>query len=363
MKLPVWISTVPLEPLKLLTLSITLDVGLSNTPVPRKTRVFVIDGDKVVGRGDNVRVEAFVQGIVPATGKLVVRNRSRREQQYTLEQDREIKEKFGRTLENVQDTFTYQIRLNDGVSPWFQVQTVPRPTVATITCEQEFPAYTNLKPLRRSLGDSIRGILVTGDSYIDVTPGTPRFPLLCKILDAQERLSVQVHPPANVAARLGGCRRLVVAGSGLDHVAARELALKIEEGARVPAVAHHLETVRHGHLATADGDTGLVLIVSDAAAATHAVLERARAVLRSAAVLGMPAAVIVGAETDALFEPELTPAGRIALPRIRRVAPVPGTVLSSALALQLLAERLARARGTNPDTIGRDDPRQMAAHD
>ena len=33
---------------------------------------------------------------------------------------------------------------------------------------------------------------------------TPRFPLLCKILDAQDRLSVQVHPPASVATRLGG---------------------------------------------------------------------------------------------------------------------------------------------------------------
>lgn len=31
-----------------------------------------------------------------------------------------------------------------------------------------------------------------------------RFPLLFKLLDAQERLSVQVHPPASVAAQLGG---------------------------------------------------------------------------------------------------------------------------------------------------------------
>lgn len=35
-------------------------------------------------------------------------------------------------------------------------------------------------------------------------PRTPRFPLLCKILDAQERLSVQVHPPAAAAAQLNG---------------------------------------------------------------------------------------------------------------------------------------------------------------
>jgi mannose-6-phosphate isomerase len=31
-----------------------------------------------------------------------------------------------------------------------------------------------------------------------------RFPLLVKILDAEERLSLQVHPPAHLAARLGG---------------------------------------------------------------------------------------------------------------------------------------------------------------
>lgn len=32
----------------------------------------------------------------------------------------------------------------------------------------------------------------------------PRFPLLCKLLDARDRLSVQVHPPAQVAPQLGG---------------------------------------------------------------------------------------------------------------------------------------------------------------
>src|SRR5262245_21451052 len=33
---------------------------------------------------------------------------------------------------------------------------------------------------------------------------TPRFPLLIKILDAQEKLSLQVHPSENLASRLGG---------------------------------------------------------------------------------------------------------------------------------------------------------------
>jgi mannose-6-phosphate isomerase len=39
----------------------------------------------------------------------------------------------------------------------------------------------------------------------NVKPATgDRFPLLCKILDAREKLSLQVHPPAGKAAELGG---------------------------------------------------------------------------------------------------------------------------------------------------------------
>ena len=35
-------------------------------------------------------------------------------------------------------------------------------------------------------------------------PNTPRFPLLIKILDAHEKLSLQVHPPEKIASRLRG---------------------------------------------------------------------------------------------------------------------------------------------------------------
>lgn len=38
----------------------------------------------------------------------------------------------------------------------------------------------------------------------DGLPDVPRFPLLIKILDARDDLSIQVHPPAAVAASLGG---------------------------------------------------------------------------------------------------------------------------------------------------------------
>src|SRR5437762_12344283 len=35
-------------------------------------------------------------------------------------------------------------------------------------------------------------------------PDAPRFPLLVKLLDAHENLSLQVHPPEQVASKVGG---------------------------------------------------------------------------------------------------------------------------------------------------------------
>ena len=164
-----------------------------------------------------------------------------------------------------------------------------------------------------------------------------------------------------MAAALHGCDRLLLAGSGIDAVAARELALKIEEGARMPAVAHQLETVRHGHLAAATPRTGLVLVLTDGEGRGDALLERARAVLRSARELGMPAAALIAADLGDDVPADLTPSGRAAVPLGGRVPRLAGAALATAIPLQLLAERLARARGVNPDTIGRDDPRQAAA--
>ncbi len=126
---------------------------LSSEPVPRKTRIAVPEGDRLVGVGDNVRLEAFAQGILPRNGKVEVRHRSRRAQEFSLEQNRASLGHFARTLENVQEDFAYQFTLGDGVSAGFSVRAVPRPAVATMQCEQVFPAYTGLKNVTRSLGD------------------------------------------------------------------------------------------------------------------------------------------------------------------------------------------------------------------
>jgi glucosamine--fructose-6-phosphate aminotransferase (isomerizing) len=128
--------------------------------------------------------------------------------------------------------------------------------------------------------------------------------------------------------------RVVVAGAGLDLITARELALKIAEGARIPTAAHHLETLLHGHLASDDASTAAVLVQTEAGGGRVA----RRAGLATAAVRE------IGID-------------------IAEIGPPPPTNLDAALArllwgaisLQRLTLSLAAARGVNPDLIRREE--------
>jgi glutamine---fructose-6-phosphate transaminase (isomerizing) len=168
---------------------------------------------------------------------------------------------------------------------------------------------------------------------------------------------------AAVAAGLTGVDRVVVAGSGPDLVTARELALKISEGARLPSTAHQAETLLHGHLAAATRWTGLVLVRTDPNGEPEEIGPRIDRLLRAAKLLGMPTAGILGDRAARTIGADDTPAGRIVLPRSGRVSASAAALLGPVIPLQLLAERLARARGVNPDTLGREHEAQAAAHD
>lgn len=160
-----------------------------------------------------------------------------------------------------------------------------------------------------------------------------------------------------VGEQLAGADRLVAVGSGLDLIAARELALKVEEGARIPAVGRALETQLHGHLASADERCALVVAVTDPAAGERRAA-RAEQLLRAARRLGMPTAAIVTRSVDATWPAELTPAGRLVLPEAPAVPGLSSPLASlvrSAVALQLLTVGLIYAVGTNPDRIRREN--------
>ena len=169
----------------------------------------------------------------------------------------------------------------------------------------------------------------------------------------------EARAPASIAAGLSGTDRLIVVGSGPDYVTAREMALKVAEGARLAAGAHELETILHGHLAAASRWTGLVLVLTED---VPEIADRARKVLNAAKALSIPAAALLSESADRVLPAEAAPAGRIVIRRVGRMPAVVGSLLASAIALQLLTEHLARARSVDPDTLGREDPAQASAH-
>jgi len=141
---------------------------------------------------------------------------------------------------------------------------------------------------------------------------------------------------AEAAQSIHGGRRILTCGLGADFVTARELALKIEEGARIPANAHRLETVLHGHLAGCDADTtALVRVALDPRGAGVAAA-RGGDLDAALGVIGIPS-VTIGEPLG------LAPAESVA-----------EALVAGALSLQLLTLELAHAAGTNPDLIRRE---------
>ena len=156
---------------------------------------------------------------------------------------------------------------------------------------------------------------------------------LAKIIES----ALDLRPVLAEAARtIYGDRRIITTGLGTDEVSARELALKIEEGARIPATAHQLETLLHGHLAGCDADrTAVVRIATDPRGGEPHARRQAETDAALAAI-GIPT-VVLG--TSLGLAPATSPAEAL---------------ISAAVALQLLTLELAHAAGTNPDLIRRE---------
>jgi mannose-6-phosphate isomerase len=95
----------------------------------------------------------------------------------------------GRNLETL-----YHKPLPPGISIGESWEISDRPDEASVVLNGEYA------------GKDLRWLMEhqQGDLLGDARSQNGRFPLLVKILDAQEKLSLQVHPPANKAAGLGG---------------------------------------------------------------------------------------------------------------------------------------------------------------
>jgi fructoselysine-6-P-deglycase FrlB-like protein len=147
---------------------------------------------------------------------------------------------------------------------------------------------------------------------------------------------------------------LQIVGGGADRVTARELALKIEEGARRPAVARDLETLLHGHFVACGSETGLIMALTDGRGSERR-WRRAAMAMDAAARLGMATAAILSPEASQVIPSSLTPAGRIVIPDGEDALPPLLALLGGAAALQRLTLALVAAAGVNPDLIRREE--------
>src|SRR5437588_8492341 len=83
-------------------------------------------------------------------------------------------------------------------------------------------------------------------------PEAARFPLLIKLLDAQEKLSLQVHPPEKIAAKLGGepkteCWYVASAGPGAELFVGFKQRItreQFEKSLRGGSAADHVHRIR-----------------------------------------------------------------------------------------------------------------------
>lgn len=142
-------------------------LALFNEEIPRKTKVEVLTGDKIIGRGDSILISAKASGIIPSAGELIISYESGRSAKYLLEKDKTDKNLFVRELENVQDSFKYRVKIFDGVSKYYTVKVVSRPQVAFIECIEQFPKYTGLTPVQRKPGDL--GLLAGSILHLKIT--------------------------------------------------------------------------------------------------------------------------------------------------------------------------------------------------
>ena len=181
------------------------------------------------------------------------------------------------------------------------------------------------------------------------------------MLRAPLEAGLEARPAAAaLAAGLAGSRVIVVAASGADRVAGREIALKIEEASYVPTVFRDLETVLHGHVPSMNVGTSLVVVMT-AGPGLERRSARARQLLDAVGRVGVRSgAILAGAAVDAI-PAALLPAGRVAVP-IPAGLPAPvASLLATAIPLQLTTYELAVALGTNPDALRREQPQYRAA--
>jgi len=126
---------------------------LFNVPLPGWTHILSVTGAKNIGVGEDLKIEVTAGGIIPSQGRLITTNAAGQKREFALMPDPKQPGRFGTVIRSPQESFSYLVKLGDATSLSYQVKTFARPTVADVECEQVYPAYVGLPPVKRKVGE------------------------------------------------------------------------------------------------------------------------------------------------------------------------------------------------------------------
>jgi hypothetical protein len=113
----------------------------SELAYPTHTQIIHISGSQRVRQGDPVVIEATVDGVVPATGTIQVRQPGLEVQPRAIEGVGDV---FAYQIDSVVSSFTYTLEIGDAVSAPYEVIVVPPPTLVESRVSVRAPEYTQL---------------------------------------------------------------------------------------------------------------------------------------------------------------------------------------------------------------------------
>ena len=126
---------------------------LSTRPPIQDTRIAVLSGDIKVARGGQVDLVAELSGVLPDEVGFILDDGSGTEEEIRVGPEASVADRFSLPVENLQESFTYQITGGDARSSVFTVEVLDPPVLEELTFQVTPPAYTGIDPYRLPAGE------------------------------------------------------------------------------------------------------------------------------------------------------------------------------------------------------------------
>lgn len=126
---------------------------LGNEPVPRSTMVESLTGDRTVLKGDPLVLEAKTSGVIRDRARATLTFESGTIREADMMPHPSQAGVFTVSIGGAEESFSYVLRSGDGKSRTHRIRVQAPPRVVDLEIRQQFPEYTGLGTVVRSIGN------------------------------------------------------------------------------------------------------------------------------------------------------------------------------------------------------------------